>query len=167
MAASTSTKFEVPKFNGSNYPLWKLNMQAMLVKDGCVVALSCKDEKPTEMKDEEFAQKDQMAMADLLPALDDSVLFNVSEETTAKGLWEKLKNLYEGKTMSNKIFLRRQLYSLKMKKGSFFQEHLNRFNTLLSKLISIGVKIEDDEKVTLLLCSMPDTCDSLIISLST
>ncbi|KAI6672402.1 hypothetical protein NL676_000308 [Syzygium grande] len=54
-----------------------------------------------------------------------------------------------------------------MKEGTSFQEHLNRFNTLLSKLISIDVKIEDDEKVTLLLCSMPDTRDSLIMSLST
>ncbi|KAI6692419.1 hypothetical protein NL676_020129 [Syzygium grande] len=80
MAASTSTKFEVPKFNGSNYPLWKLKMQAVLVKDGCAVALAGKDEKPTEMKDEDFAQKDQMAMADLLLALDDSVLFNVSKK---------------------------------------------------------------------------------------
>ena len=35
-----STKFEVEKFTGSNdFGLWKMNMKAMLVKEGLDVAL--------------------------------------------------------------------------------------------------------------------------------
>lgn len=37
---------------------------------------------------EEFTKKDQLAMANLLLALVESLLFNVSFETTARGLWE-------------------------------------------------------------------------------
>ena len=81
-------------------------MRAILVKDGCLVALNGKEKKPAEMKDEIFAEKDELAMANIYLALDEVVLFNVSEETTAKGLWDKLQNLYEGNSLTNKIFLR-------------------------------------------------------------
>lgn len=42
-----------------------------------------------------------MTMVDLYLALDESVLFNVSSETTARGLWDKLRSMYEGMSMSN------------------------------------------------------------------
>ncbi|KAK9156894.1 hypothetical protein Scep_003468 [Stephania cephalantha] len=78
----------------------------------------------------------------------------------------QVKNIYEGKSLTNKIFLRRQLYALKMKDGASVQEHLNHFNLLISKLMALDVKIEDDEKACLLLCSMPDSWDNLIMNLS-
>ena len=81
-------------------------MRAILVKDGCLVALNGKEKKPAEMKDEIFAEKDELAMANIYLALDEVVLFNVSEETTEKGLWDKLQNLCEGNSLTNKIFLR-------------------------------------------------------------
>ncbi|GKU94135.1 hypothetical protein SLEP1_g7663 [Rubroshorea leprosula] len=145
------TKFEIPRFDGSNFALWKLKMHAMLVKDGCAVAFLPREEKPEGMTDKQFSKKDEMALANLQLALDDNVLFNVETESTAKGLWEKLKNIYEGKSLANKIFLRRQLYNLKMKDGGSVQEHLNVFNSLTSKLLSLDVKIDDEEKGSILL----------------
>lgn len=73
------------------------------------IAIEGKENKPKDMTDNVFKEKDDLAMADLLLALDESALFNVSEETTSKGLWDKLTKPYEGKNMSNRIFLRRQL----------------------------------------------------------
>ncbi|KAK9113082.1 hypothetical protein Scep_020601 [Stephania cephalantha] len=165
MAGKNAAKFEIPRFDGTNFALWKLKMQAVLVKDGCAVALLGKDGKPEGMTDKTFAEKDEMAVANILLALEDTVLFNVEGESSAIGLWDKLKNIYEGKSLTNKIFLRR-LYALKMKDGASVQEHLNHFNLLISKLMALDVKIEDDEKACLLLCSMPDSWDNLIMNLS-
>ena len=81
-------------------------MRAILVKDGCLVALNGKEKKPAGIKDEIFAENDELAIACIYLALNKVVLFNVSEETTAKGLWDKLQNLYEGNSLTNKIFLR-------------------------------------------------------------
>lgn len=47
----------------------------------------------------------ELPLADLLLFLDDWVLFNVSNQTIAKGLWENLIKLYKGKSISNEIFL--------------------------------------------------------------
>ena len=81
-------------------------MRAILVKDGCLVALNGKEKKPAVIKDEIFAENDELGIACIYLALNEVVLFNVSEETTAKGLWDKLQNLYEGNSLTNKIFLR-------------------------------------------------------------
>ena len=53
-------------------------------------------------------------MKNIYLALDKAILFNVFEETMAKYLWLKLQNLYERKSMSNKIFLQKKLCNLKM-----------------------------------------------------
>lgn len=66
----------------------------------------------------------------------------------------------------NKIYLIRQLYNLKTKDIPSIHEHLNEFNTLLNDLFEIDVKINEEEQTTLLLYSMSDSWDNLIMSLS-
>ncbi|PON87731.1 hypothetical protein TorRG33x02_164260 [Trema orientale] len=153
MTASSSTKFDMPRFNDSNHLAWKLKMHAILIKDGYAVALKGKENNPKEIKDQVF--DDELAMPNIYLALDEVVLFNVSEETKAKCLWKKLQNLYEEKSMSNKIFLRKKLYNLKMAKDSSFQEHLSKFNTLISRLVAISV--DEKERASLMLCSKPES----------
>ena len=53
----------MPRFNGSNYPTWKLKMSAILIKNGCVVALKGKENMPKGMIDKVFAEKDELAIA--------------------------------------------------------------------------------------------------------
>ena len=73
----------------------------ILIKDGYVVALKDKEKKPEGMKDEVFANKDGLDMANIHLTLGEVVLFNSSEETTTKCLQDKLQNLYEEKSMLN------------------------------------------------------------------
>ena len=47
----------------------------------------------------------------------DSILINVHEEPTIKKLWKKLSEIFQEKSLVNKIFLRKKLYSLRMEEG--------------------------------------------------
>ena len=67
--------------------------------------------------------------------------------------------------MVNKLFLRKKLYNLRMKDGDSVTEHLNTFNIVVSQLSSVGIKISDEDKCTSLLCSLPDSWDSLDIAI--
>ncbi|KAK6256141.1 hypothetical protein SCA6_017446 [Theobroma cacao] len=74
MVGKSGTKFEIPRFDGTNFALWKLKMHVVLVKDGCVVALLTKEDKPEDMTDKQFIEKDKMALANLQLDLEDNVL---------------------------------------------------------------------------------------------
>jgi len=58
-----------------------------------------------------------------------SVVFNISKETTTQGLMAKL---YEKPSASNKVFLMKCLFNMKMSEGGSVADHLNDFNTVTS-----------------------------------
>ena len=67
----------------------------------------------------------------------------------------------------NKLFLQKKLYNLRMKAGDSVTEHLNAFNTVVSQLLSIDIKISDEDKCINLLCSLQDLWGSLVIGIGT
>ena len=62
----------------------------------------------------------------------DEVKYNVMDEETATGLWSKLETLYITKSLSNKLYLNKQLYGLRMTEGITVLEYLNFFNKVIS-----------------------------------
>ncbi|KAK8993870.1 hypothetical protein V6N11_008085 [Hibiscus sabdariffa] len=104
---------------------------------------------------------DENAIADLHLALADEVLSSIEEKKTTKEICDHLTKLYEAKSLRNKIFLKRKLYSLRMSESTLVTEHLNTLNTLFSQLTPLSYKIEPQERVELLLQSLPDSYDQL------
>jgi hypothetical protein len=70
------------------------------------------------------------------------------------------------KSLTNRIFLKRQLYSLRLKEGTKIIDHLNTFNTLLVQLTSMRVKFKFEDKAITLLCSLPVSWDQFVTSIS-
>lgn len=164
MIKAMAAKFEIEKFNGSNFSLWKLKIKAVLRKDNCLAAIS---ERPTTFTDDnKWNEMDGNALANLHLALADGILSSIEEKKMAKEIWDHLTKLYEAKSLHNKIFLKRKLYTLRMSESTSVTEHLNILNTLFSQLTSLGYKIESQERAELLLQSLPDSYDQLIISLT-
>ena len=109
---------------------------------------------------------DERALSSIHLCLADDVLFNIVSEKTVAGLWTKLETLYMTKSLTNRILLKRQLYSFRMKEGTTITDHLNTFNTLVVQLESIEVKFESDDKAVTLLCSLPESWDHFVTSIS-
>ncbi|GJV43849.1 gag-pol polyprotein [Tanacetum coccineum] len=74
-------KFEIEKFNGNNFSLWKLKMKTILTKDKCLEAIS---ERPTEVTVYgKWAEMDKNAIANLHLALADGVIINLISNVLA------------------------------------------------------------------------------------
>ena len=108
---------------------------------------------------------DQKAKSTIRLCLSNSVLLNVSKEATAKDLWEKLGKLYQSKSLVNKLFLRKKLYNFRMRDRDSLAEHLNAFNTVVSHMSYVDIKISNEDKCISLLFSLPDLWDILVIAI--
>jgi hypothetical protein len=159
-----NSNMEIKKFNGKRFELWKLNTEDLLVDRDQWITVD-PGTTPTGTSVDDWKKLDWKEKNTIRLCLSDLVLLNVSEEAIAKDLWEKLGNLYQSKSLVNKLFLRKKLYNLRMRDGDLVVEHLNAFNTVVIQLVSIEIKISYEDKCISLLCSLPDLWDSLVVAI--
>ncbi|KAJ0093164.1 hypothetical protein Patl1_27076 [Pistacia atlantica] len=108
---------------------------------------------------------DRKARSLILICLEDSVLTNVMDQDTTKGLWQKLENMYLSKSLVKVMFRRKKLYNLRMHDGDSLAAHLDEFNTPVNQLLAMDVQLTESKKVVTLLCSLPDMWDNLIVAI--
>ena len=87
-----------------------------------------KANKPTSITDEEWEILDRKALGTIRLCLAASVAFNISKEKTTLDLINALEKLYEKPLASNKVFLMKRLFNMKMSEGGSITDHLNDFN---------------------------------------
>ena len=64
------------------------------------------------------------------------------------------------KSLSNKLFIKKQLYNLQIKEGTLILQYLNTSNRILS-LLDLEVKVVEEDKALLLLSSCSSSYDHL------
>ncbi|GJV90693.1 retrovirus-related pol polyprotein from transposon TNT 1-94 [Tanacetum coccineum] len=111
-------------------------------------------------------EMDGNSIANLHLALADGVFSSIEEKKNAKEIWDHLARLYEARSLHNKKFLKWKLYALRMTESTSVTEHVNNLNTLFSQLTSLSCKIDSQERAEILLQSLPDSYDQVIINLT-
>ncbi|GKD78839.1 hypothetical protein Tco_1341460 [Tanacetum coccineum] len=65
------------------------------------------------------------------------VLREFTGEVTAAGVWSKLETLYMTKSLANKLYLKKKLYTFYMLAGRKIFEHIDEFNKIVLDLANI------------------------------
>ena len=114
--ASSTIKTNFGKFDGKdNFSLWQQRMKDPLVQN--IIYKILTREKSKKISTEEWKKLEEIAFSMIYMCLSDEVLPEINMKTISKGYWQKLENSYMGKNMINKLWLKKQLYSLWMPEG--------------------------------------------------
>ena len=81
-------------------------------------------------------------------------------------MMQTLEKLYEKPSASNKVFLMKHLFNMKMEKGRSIVDHLNEFNIVTSQLSFVNVNFDEEIRALLILCSFPKSWNALVMAMS-
>nr|GEU56006.1 retrovirus-related Pol polyprotein from transposon TNT 1-94 [Tanacetum cinerariifolium] len=108
-------------------------MHARLIQNGCEAALEV---LPADMKAKAKAKLNKKSHSTVILCLSNKVLREVTEETAATGIWSKLESLYTTKSLANKLYLKKKLYTFYMPARKI-PEHIDEFNKIFLNLANI------------------------------
>ena len=67
---------------------------------------------------------------------------------------------------SNKVYLMKKLFDMRMKEGTNVTTHLNDFNVIFTQLVSQGLDFGEEVKCIFMLCSLPPSWDTFCTAIS-
>jgi hypothetical protein len=163
-----------PRFDGKNYTLWNKRMKTFLQAQGCDVWKAVVDgytsptTPPTVKDGKKLSKNNSKAKGTIMSSLVDSVFVKVMHCHSAKDIWDKLQNIYEGdaKVKGAKLEIFRATFEqLKMKEDEDIAAYLLRFDEVVNINKGLGVEVDDSVVVQKVLRSIPMRFDSKISTL--
>ena len=96
------------------------------------------------MKDEQWQVININALGTIQLFLEMSIDFNISNENTMTNMMQALAKLYKKPSTSNKVFLMKHFFNMKMLKGGSIIDHLIDFKMFTDQLSFVGVNFDDE-----------------------
>ena len=166
----TLNKVNIIPLTDKNYPTWKLQMKMSLMKDGLFSIVNGTETiAPNAANNEvlKFNQRKDKALATIVLAIDPSLLYLVGDPDDPEEVWLLLQNTFMKKTWSNKLALKRKLYSAKMNNNDSLKVHLKTLTEIFDSLAVVGSPLEEEDKVITTLASLPDKFSTVVTALET
>jgi hypothetical protein len=114
---------------------------------------------------EEFAAHRDAAYSIIALSLSDASLKHIHAvpRGDAAAAWQKLCDQYERKMRASKLMLRRQLYNVVLLGNLGVENAIGNIEMISSRLSLAGVPVHDDEKIAVLMASLPGAYDSICV----
>jgi len=114
------------------------------------------EKKRETTSEEDWDKMNRTACGLIRSYLTQDIKYLVLYKTSARQLWEILEKKYLTKSIESCLQLKRRLYRFQMKRELSINEHMNNYTKLLRDLINVDVKIDEEDKMVILLNSLPD-----------
>ncbi|KAK2994543.1 hypothetical protein RJ640_012542 [Escallonia rubra] len=101
--------------------------------------------KPEKMDADDWKECEAKAVSTIRLSLAPEVKYSVLKETSTLSMWSKLEKIYISKSLTNRLYLKKKLYQLRMDDGSDIRDHVNTFNKITIELLKVEVKIDEED----------------------
>jgi hypothetical protein len=174
MESTNSYKNGIPEFDGQKYAFWSIRMKTYIQAQGFQVWQSIVDGytapavPPTNDKAVKLGENNSKSINALLNGLSDTVFTKVAHCKSAKEIWDKLRNIYEGdsKVKAAKFqTYKGQFEQIKMKEDEDIAAYFLRVDETVNAIIGLGEEIEEYIIVQKVLRPLPMRFNPKILAL--
>ncbi|UYV69728.1 hypothetical protein LAZ67_7000495 [Cordylochernes scorpioides] len=160
MAAISAITAVVEKLNGQNYRSWKYNIKMLLIEKGLWdVMIKDEDTQDAQLK----AQKDR-ALAVIALSINTEHQIHIIDCTSPHDAWKNLEQVFEPKSRSRILQLKKQFVNIKLQTGESMLDYLNRSKICMDHLKVAGAEVDDQDIAYSMLSGIPDSFDTLVMS---
>lgn len=148
----------IPQFDGTDFPLWKAKMEAVLqIKEvhECIESKIMSDSSETKRKNGKCRSLIIMCLAN-------ETLQYVIDIENPYDMWQELKGIYTRNTMMNKNALIRKWQAHKFDETTSLETFLAKNDLLIREAKAAGASIDDMAAIFQLARSMPEAYETAI-----
>ena len=160
------TRGNIVILKDDNYVTWKYQVRMLLMRDD-LYDIVTGDEGPPEGEAAatSFRKRKQKALSTIALSIDASLMHLVGEATDPVELWKKLQAHFQRPTWANNLRIQKKIYNLKLGPTDKVQDHLKTLSELFEELAVIGEPMKEENKVIILLASLPARFSPLVTAL--
>lgn len=176
MASASENVYKIPVFNGSNFNNWLFRINSILderelsifvTKDAEEILKDSTHADSSEEVKNGVRRNEKKCKSLIIQSIADSHLEYIKDKTTPKEIINTLKFVFERKSISNQLFLRKKLLTLKLNETDSLENHFLYFDQLVRELKSTGAKLEENDVICHLLLTLPESYNSVVTSIET
>ena len=156
---SDSDKVGIEKLDVDNYATWSVKMKFLLITKGLWA--------PITAQGDVNAAADEKALALIGLFVQDHHLGTVANAKSAKEAWMSLENIYQAKSNARRLWLKRELNSLRKVANEPLTKYVARAVDIRSQLAAAGHDIKEDEVVMSVLAGLPAEYNVVVAVLET
>lgn len=146
--------FSGHKLNGTNYRLWKFQINALMKARALVDNVNGKVPENNASNEVKAQYERNEGMHILIQSLDTERANFVLTCTTAKQMVDRLSSIYEKNSEIRVMTLYEEYFALKMKEDESVANYVSRVNTLASEIEGQGEKMSDKLKMVHIISSL-------------
>jgi len=169
LASYPYRSINIEKFKGSDFQQWKFKLSLVLAEEDLLTLVKGERRIAENERDPQviatFNKQDVRARSIICQALDNSLIPHVATATSAADMFGRLMEQYERKGRASSMYLRKKLFTARMREGENLSTHLNSISELVQQLEGINKPVTEEDVITIIINSLPPSFENLCTNL--